>query len=66
MKVSLILQGTSAFSPHFFLTAWIFITRLIKVQVNLLPSKGKPSPRHSVPQDFLFSCGYHLYDQDTR
>ena len=33
----------------------IFITRLIKVQVNLLPSKGKPSPRYStVHKVFIF------------
>ena len=49
-----------------FWTTWIFITRLIKVQVNHLPSQGKPSPRYSTFQDFILSSWCDLHDQDTK
>ena len=50
----------------FIFNACIFITRLIKVQVNLLLSKGEQSPRYSTLQDFSFSSECDLDDQDTK
>ena len=44
MKQFTCLTGNVSLWCSLFLIVWIFITRLIKVQVNNLPSQGKPSP----------------------